>query len=196
MADVTNNTSDSSIDSGFTTLHPSVQSNINNNDIIFQESSGLLPMFCCYTSEKGEDNKVQLFTTTQELLFKCGNPNLAKYGQEMYNMANWLNSDGIVYGIRVLPDNAGFSHAFVNIQTRKESKQVVDYKQNLVTVDNVLLKPALAFSTASGKPTYPNPTTPTTISLTYFISFLSPINGIIISGTISRPVSFLTLIAA
>jgi len=149
MADVTNNTSDNSIDSGFTTLHPSVQSNINNNDIIYQANSGSLPLFCCFTSEKGVDNKVQLYTDTPELLFNCGNPNLAKYGQEMYNMTNWLNSNGIVYGIRVLPDNAGFAHAFVNIQTRKETKQVVDYKQNLVSVANTLLKPALAFSTVN-----------------------------------------------
>lgn len=130
-------------------LHPNISSTISANELEFQTTAGNLKMFAAYTSDKGEDNKVIKYSSADEFIFKNGEPNLKKYGQSAYNIINWLNSQGEVYGIRLMPDNAGYSHAFLNILTRKESKKVKDKNGALVNYDNIILKPAIAYSNSN-----------------------------------------------
>jgi hypothetical protein len=133
-------------ESGLAYLHPHIASNISSQEISYQSGSGQLKMFTAYTSDKGEDNVLTRFTTPDEYLFKTGTPNLKKHGQAGYNMVNFLNAGGEVFGIRVMPENAGFAHAILNVLTKIESKKVRDKDGNTVTMPNVTLKPAVAYT--------------------------------------------------
>ncbi|QXN70049.1 putative tail sheath protein [Bacillus phage vB_BspM_Internexus] len=129
-----------------TWLHPSVTSVINSEEITYQSGSGQQKMLSIFTSEKGEDNKLVLYTDPDEFIAKTGNPNLKKYGQSAYNIINWLKAGGEVYGMRVMPDNAGFAHAFLNVLSKVDTKKVKDKDGNAVSYKNVTLKPAVAYS--------------------------------------------------
>lgn len=135
-----------STDAGLKYLHPSISSTITSEEISYQGGAGLLSKLVVFTSEKGEDNKVVHYTSADEFISKTGKPNLKKYGQAAYNAVNWLNSGGEVYGLRVMPENAGYSHAFLNILTKVETKSVLDKDGNSVTLPDVVLKPAVAYT--------------------------------------------------
>jgi hypothetical protein len=123
-----------------------VSSTITSQELSFQGGDGQLKMLAVFTSEKGEDNKVVRYTTADEFIYKTGKPNMKKYGQVAYNIVNWLQSGGEVYGLRVMPENAGYSHAILNILTRVESKKVLNKDGNAVSFPNVILKPAVAYT--------------------------------------------------
>jgi hypothetical protein len=133
-------------ETGLSALHPHVTSTITSQEISYAAGEGQLKMFAAFTSEKGEDNKLMRFTTPDEYLFKVGNPNLKKYGQAGYNILNWLSAGGEAYGIRVMPDNAGFAHAMLNVLTKKDTKNVRDKDGNSVSFPNVTIKPAVAYT--------------------------------------------------
>jgi hypothetical protein len=135
-----------SSDSGLQFLHPTVTSTIRSEELTFQGGSGQLKMLAVFTSEKGKDNEVVRYTSPDEFTFKTGKPNMKKYGQVSYNIMNWLKSGGEVFGLRVMPENAGYSHAILNILTRVESKKVIDKSGNAVSFPNVILKPAVAYT--------------------------------------------------
>lgn len=137
-------------DLGVVYNHPSIISNIYNNDTIFQASSGNRPFYYVITSDKGEDNSIKLVSSPEEFLFNFGEPNLKKHGQSAYNILRILQAKETVYVLRVLPENAGYSHAFLNIQTKSESdKTVKNINGKLVSMENIMLKPTVTFSKAN-----------------------------------------------
>jgi hypothetical protein len=127
-------------------LHPSVSSTIIDNSTSFVTAQGLTQLFVAFTADKGEDNKIQKITTASEWFFHYGEPNIKKHGQAAYNAINWLNSGGGIYALRVTPENAGYAHAIVNIQTKESTKKVLDKDDNLVTVKNTFLRPTVAYT--------------------------------------------------
>lgn len=134
-------------DLGVVFNHPSIISTIVNNETIFTTTSGNRPFFYVIASERGEDNKIKLVSSVTEYLFNYGEPNLKLYGQAPYNILNILQNGESVYVLRVMPDNAGFSHAMLNIQTKVSgTKRVLDIDNNLVEIDNVILRPTTNYS--------------------------------------------------
>lgn len=130
--------------------HPYVASNITNNDTIFSSTSSNRPFFYCIISERGVDNKIKLMTSTEEYLFNYGEPNLKKFGQAGYNIMNLLQNGETVYVLRAMPENAGYSHAIMNIQSKIQgNKYVKNVNGEKVTVDNVVLRPTITYSTAN-----------------------------------------------
>ena len=105
-------------DAALTQLHPAVITTINNNNITYTATSGIANMFVADIFECGPDNKVQFIGSPNEFLAKYGKPNYKKYGQSAYNVLNWLSNGGSSYILRLLPDNAGYAHVMLNIQTR------------------------------------------------------------------------------
>ncbi|ALN97881.1 contractile tail sheath structural protein [Bacillus phage vB_BpuM-BpSp] len=144
--EVTSGNTDTSVSNDLKYLHPSISSTIRSDDIIFEAGDNVQRLFAAYTSEKGEDNKVKMYSSEEEFIYYNGEPDIKKYGQTSYNIINWLRSGGVVYGMRVLPENAGYAHAFLNILTRIDSKDVADKDGQLVKVPNVILKPAIAYT--------------------------------------------------
>ena len=145
-------------DAALTQLHPAVISSITNNTINYNTSSGVATMFCADVFECGKDNETQLVTTVDEFLFKYGSPNYIKYGQSAYNIINWLQSGGEAYVLRILPDDAGYAHIMLNIQTKVDTPNVTEITDdidintvsgkivskndgNKVAVNNVFLRP-------------------------------------------------------
>jgi|GEM_PF-3019669 len=133
-------------DTGLTYLHPTVTSVINSEEISYQNASGNVRLFTAIVSEKGEDGKTNTVTSPEEFIFKYGNPNLKKYGQAGYNVLNWLSAGGEADILRVLPDNAGFAHAFLNIQTKSSKKKVQDVNGKLVEVNDVFMRPIVTYA--------------------------------------------------
>lgn len=128
--------------------HPSIISNIVNDDTIFTSTASNRPFFYVIASERGEDNKIKLISgDVNEFLFEYGNPNMKLYGQAAYNIINLLNNEESCYVLRVLPENAGYSHAFLNVQTKVEgTKKVKALNGDLVDMDNVYIRPTVTYS--------------------------------------------------
>lgn len=130
--------------------HPSIVSNITNNDNIFESRSGSRPFFYVIASERGEDNKIKLISNTEEYLFNYGEPNLKNFGQGPHNILNILQNGESVYVLRVMPDNAGYSHAMLNIQTKVSGdKTVKNVNGDKVIMDNVVIRPTVTYSKAN-----------------------------------------------
>ena len=127
-----------------TQLHPGIISTISNETVTYSTSSGVVTMFVADVFESGLDNKTQLVTTVDEFLFKYGEPNMAKYGQGAYNVVNWLQSGGEAYVLRVMPDDASYSHSILNIQTKvvENGKSVLDnVSSEIKQIDDVYIRP-------------------------------------------------------
>ena len=127
-------------------LHPNVSSNIIDNSATFVSSEGTNKLLVAFTSDKGKDNKLQLVTSPTEFTFFYGEPNWAKHGQAGYNALEWLQSGGDIYALRVMPENSGYSNIIFNVQTKVESKSVKDSDGNMVTVDDVQVRPVVGYT--------------------------------------------------
>ena len=128
-------------------LHPSVKTYITTENYSYDTSVAGETLCICDVFEKGVDNKLNFITNVNEYLFKYGNPNLEKFGQGGYNVERWLNSGGSAYVMRLLPDNASFAHAVVNIQTKNQTngKTVIDSNDNETKIDDVYLRPLVTY---------------------------------------------------
>jgi len=131
----------------FKYLHPSIRTAVNSYQEVFQPSTGAMTLFQADVFEKGKDGEIDFVGSEEEFLFKYGNPNYEKYGQTGYNIINWLRAGGQALVLRVLPEDATFSHSILNIQSRvyKDQKTVTDADGNLVKMDDVHLRPTVSF---------------------------------------------------
>lgn len=120
---------------GLEILRPHIETIINDNSYITQEvvnNSSIL--FQPYVSDMGESGKIIKYTSLSEFITKNGNPNFRKHGQPIYNIVNWLRSGGVVYGYRVVADDATYSNLVLNVKTKKETVgEDLDTKEVLKT---------------------------------------------------------------
>ena len=129
-------------DSGLTQLHPGIFSTINSDQTTYDTASGVVTLFAADIFEKGPDNKIDFVSTKEEFIFKYGQPNYSKYGQQAYNIIKWLEAGGQAYIQRVLPDDATFAHSVVNVQTKvRKGEKVVDVQGKKVKLDDVYIRP-------------------------------------------------------
>ena len=129
-------------DAGLTQLHPGIFSTINSDQTTYETSNGVVTLFAADIFEKGPDNKIDFVSTKEEFIFKYGQPNYSKYGQQAYNIIKWLEAGGQAYIQRVLPDDATFAHSVVNVQTKvRKSEKVVDIQGKKVKLDDVHIRP-------------------------------------------------------
>lgn len=104
-------------DAALTQHHPRIVTTVSNSQEIYQSGDGGLRVFAALVCEKGEEG-IQLITSPSELIAKTGEINAAKYGQAANNVQRWLQAGGEALVMRVLPENATFAHAFLDIQTK------------------------------------------------------------------------------
>ena len=130
-------------------LHPSVSSKIIDNSFRFVTSQGLTRLFVAFTSDTGPDNRIITITSPSEWLFHFGEPNMRKHGQAAYNALEWLKSQGMVDALRVMPENAGYAHSILNVQTKTSTKQVMNADGELVTMPHVDLRTVYVTAPAS-----------------------------------------------
>lgn len=135
-------------DNGLQFRHPHVTSNINSEEIIFDQVEATTSFFYAAVTEKGEDNRTVRISSSAEYIKKYGLPNMKKYGQAGYNIVNLLDSGAEVYLLRVLPDDATYAHAFLNIQTMviPNGKKIKDLNGKLVSVDDIHLRVTTSYS--------------------------------------------------
>ncbi|QXN67901.1 hypothetical protein FPHOBKDP_00147 [Listeria phage LPJP1] len=134
-------------DASLTQLHPSVSSVINANQSNFLTSNGVVTLFAADTFAKGKDGAIDFVSTKDEFIFKYGTPDYSKYGQSAYNIVEWLENGGQAFVLRLLPDDATFSHAILNVQSKvvSQGKNVLTTAGELVKLDDVHLRPTTAF---------------------------------------------------
>lgn len=130
-------------------LHPSVTSQIIDNSSSYVVSEGTTQLLAVITADKGKDNEITRVTSTSEFIFKFGEPNMKKHGQAAYNVVNWLDQKGGAYIVRVLPENAGYSHAFLNIQTKEGTKKVLNSENQLVNYPDVAVRSTISYTTTN-----------------------------------------------
>lgn len=135
-------------------LHPGVYSQINSKDDVYNIADGIVTLMAVDAFERGVDGRLEFVSTPEEFKFKFGDPNFDKYGQQGYNIVQWLAAGGQAYVMRVLPDDASFAHAIVNIQTKvtkgnaqhKSGKMIhLDATNEDVYIDDVKLRPTETF---------------------------------------------------
>jgi len=127
-------------------LHPSVSSKITDNSVVYVTAQGVTQLFAAFTSDIGPDNKINMITSASEFEFHYGKPNMKNHGQAGYNIMNWLQSNGGLYALRVMPENAGYAHAIVNVQAKAGTKQVKNLDGGLVDYPNVEVRPVLIYT--------------------------------------------------
>lgn len=98
-------------------LHPHVETNIYDNSEVYvsTDSNGSV-LFQPYFSERGISGEIEKFTDLGEFLKLKGIPNYRKYGQSQYNIVQWLQGGGTVYGIRLTDDYASYANMILNVQ--------------------------------------------------------------------------------
>lgn len=129
-------------------LRPGVYSTINAAQDSYASSEGIITLFAADAFEKGVDGEIGFVSTPKEFIFKYGEPNYTKYGQTSYNILRWLENGGQAFVMRLLPDNATFAHAVVNVQTKVNTdakKVLLDKTNEFVNLDNVFLRPTASF---------------------------------------------------
>lgn len=98
--------------------HPRIISVVTNNTEIYQAVTGGLKMFSGLISERGPE-KVKTLNSPEELIALYGSLDIKKYGQATYNVQRWLQSGGNAVVRRIMPDDATFSHVYLNIRSKK-----------------------------------------------------------------------------
>lgn len=128
-------------------LHPGVYGTISSEESTLNPASGVLTMFQADVFEKGPDNRLGFVTSVEEFISKYGTPNFTKYGQAAYNIVNFLEAGGQAYIMRVLPENASYAHAVLNVQSKvnPKGKTVKTEIGSLVKIDDVSIRPTTAF---------------------------------------------------
>ena len=127
-------------------IHPHTHAKIIDESITFVTSQGTTLLFKVLVSDKGEDNVIRRMTSPSEYLFNYGTPDIKRHGQPGYDVLEWLMSGGSVDVLRVLPTNAGYAHATINIQTKATTKQVYDIEDALVEVPDVSLRTTVFYT--------------------------------------------------
>lgn len=130
---------------GLSLNHPRVVSYMSSSTQQTEAAEGGLRTFSAIISEKGRDNVLGLVTDVNQLISDYGNLNNKLYGQTMYNLQNWLGGNGEAYVLRVMPEDAGYAHAFLNVQTTKGTKTVKDVDGlEISDFPNVKLRPVVS----------------------------------------------------
>ena len=105
-------------------IFPSTSSSIIDNSfasIVVNSGTDLLQVFL---ADKGEDNKLLYWASAQEFINEYGEPNIKRYGQTNLNMVRWLKQGGALWGMRVSPDDALYSHNIVTVGVKTQSSSV------------------------------------------------------------------------
>ena len=88
-------------------LHPHIETRVvDNSTVVDQQSSTGTVTFMPYFSSRGVDGVIERYTSYAQFVADKGTPNFKKHGQPIYNVLQFLRGNGVVYGMRLLPDNA------------------------------------------------------------------------------------------
>lgn len=128
-------------------LHPSVKTYITTENYNYDTSASREILFVADVFEHGVDNKLQQVNTLSEYLFKYGEPNLDKFGQAGYNVEKWLTNGNSAVIMRLLPDDASYAHAVLNIQYKNSTngKTVINAEGDEAKINDVYLRPLVTY---------------------------------------------------
>lgn len=103
--------------------HPRIISVVSNTTEVYQPTTNGLKLFAAVISERGSEEITQVSHQT-EFLNNYGSLDIKNYGQSSYNVVNWLSSGGLAVVKRILPEDAAFAHAYINIRTKSGGDKV------------------------------------------------------------------------
>lgn len=122
-------------------LHPHIETHITDNShyvVGYPTVTGSTILFQPFISDKGEDNVLKKYTSLKELLEEVGTPNFKNHGQSLYNATEWLRVGGVLYGMRLMPENATFSNVVLNVMTAETQGEDGENKLVIKTAINNL----------------------------------------------------------
>ena len=108
-------------------VHPSVSSEIVDEDVSFITAQGLTNLFAAFKSLKGPDREIIYVTTPTEYTFYYGEPDISQYGQTPNNVTAWLGTAGAAYCLRVTPDDAHYSNLLFSMRIRYDGTKMSMY---------------------------------------------------------------------
>jgi len=128
-------------------LHPSIKTYITTENYKYDTSVKREVLFVADVFDHGKDNVLQEVNTLSEYLFKYGAPNLKKFGQAGYNIERWLTNGGSAVIMRLLPEDASYAHAVLNIQYKNATrgKTVISASGDETKINDVYLRPVVAY---------------------------------------------------
>ena len=122
---------------GLKFLHPHIQTIINDNSSYIEEAVNTSStMFQPYVSDMGECSRIIKYTSLNDFIAKNGTPDFRKHGQSIYNIVNWLNAGGVVYGYRITDSEATYSNLTLSVKAKVAVNE--DTQKNELTSELVL----------------------------------------------------------
>ena len=106
-------------------IFPSTSSTITDNSfasVIVNSGTDLLQVFL---ADKGEDNKLLYWASAQDYINEYGEPNIKRYGQTNLNIVRWLKQGGAMWGMRVSPEDALYSHSLITVGIKTQDSIAV-----------------------------------------------------------------------
>ena len=96
-------------------LHPHIVTSVIDNSMVIPTTTVTngTALFMPYVSDRGVDGVIERYTSYSQFIIDKGTPNFKKHGQPIYNILQFLAGGGIVYGIRIMPDDAVAASAMV-----------------------------------------------------------------------------------
>lgn len=121
--------------------HPRIITLVSNKSETFQTTTSGLTLFAAVISERGSEEITQV-NSASEFLKLYGNVNIRNFGQSSYNVLNWLSSGAVALIKRVMPDNATYAHAYLNVRAktvgdRVSIQPIVSSIGNATTADTI-----------------------------------------------------------
>lgn len=124
--------------------HPRIISVVSNTTEVYQPTTNGLKLFAAVISERGSEEISQISHQTQ-FLNNYGQLDIKNYGQSSYNAVNWLSSGGLAVVKRILPEDAAFAHAYINIRT-KTAGDKVEIQPLVSSIGNANTKDTLEYT--------------------------------------------------
>lgn len=103
--------------------HPRIITLVSNNSETYQSSSSGLTLFAAVISNRGSEEITQV-NSAAEFLKLYGNVNIRYFGQSSYNVLNWLSAGAVALVKRIMPDDATYAHAYLNIRSKTVGDRV------------------------------------------------------------------------
>lgn len=115
--------------------HPHMSFQILDQSQFDIAPAGGTMLFVVSRAEKGIDGVAQRLSGVNGFVDKFGRADAIKYGKGVYMMDTWLRSGGTGCFLRVMPEDALFSHTVIDIQTKEVELKRYEIDDEPVTLE-------------------------------------------------------------
>ena len=129
-------------------LHPHIVTSVVDNSAVIPTATVTngTALYMPYVSDRGVDGVIECYTSYSQFIMDKGTPNFKRHGQPIYNILQFLNGGGIVYCMRIMPEDAEFATGTLSTQpiefettidTENPDGSMTDDEDNVITTVEV-----------------------------------------------------------